>query len=67
MHKSELKTQLTFKSCAKKEYELRAGTTRTYKSIDSLRIKLWNQLNIPLQRVNYTSVPYVYYNEILSA
>ena len=66
MHKSELKTHATLVSHVNKEYELRAETIGTYKSIGSLIIKFWNWLNIPLQRVNYTPIPYVYYNEIAS-
>ena len=59
VHKSELKTHPTLINRAIKEYELRAGTTKTHRSIDSLKIKIWNWLNIPLQRVNNTPVPYI--------
>ena len=67
MHKSELNP--TIISHVNKEYELRAETIGTYKSIGSLIIKFWNWLNILLQRVNYTLVLYVYiyYNETPSA
>ena len=48
MHKSERKTHPTLINRAIKEYELEVETTRTHRSIGSLRIKFWNWLNIPL-------------------
>ena len=67
MHISELKTHQTLISRANKEYELKAGTTETHRSTGYLIIKFWNWLNISLHKVNCTPVPYVYYNETLSA
>ena len=67
IHKSELKTHSTFINRAIKKYELIVRTTRTHKRISSLIIKFWNWVNIPLERVNYTPVPYVNYNETPSA
>ena len=48
MHKSELKSHPTLISRANKEYELRVETIETHRSNDSLKIKLWNWLNIRL-------------------
>ena len=62
-----LKTHSTLISRANKEYELRMGNIMTHKSTSSFKIKFWNWLNILLQRVNCTPLPYVYYNETLSA
>ena len=67
MHKSELKTYPTLINRVIKEYEIITETTKTHKSISSLKIKFQNWLNFPLQRVNCTPVPYVYYNETASA
>ena len=67
MHKNEIKTHPTLINRAMKEYELITGTYKTHKNTSSLIIKLWNWLNILLQRVNCTPVPYVYYNETPSA
>ena len=39
MHKSELRANMTLITCANKEYELRAGTIETHRSIDSLKIQ----------------------------
>ena len=63
MHKSELKTYSTLINYVIKEYELKVGTIETHSSTSSLKIKFQNWLNIQLQRVNYTLIPYVYYNE----
>ena len=59
MKKSELKTYPTLINRTTEKYELKARTIGTH-SIGSLKIKFQNWLNIALQRVNCTSVPYVY-------
>ena len=56
-------THLTLINHIIKKYELKARTIGTHRRTDSLRIKFWNWFNISLQRVNYTLVPYVYYNK----
>ena len=67
MHKSELKIHLTLINRVIKEYELKVRTIETHRSTSSLKIKFWNWLEISLQRVNCTPIPYVYYNEKPSA
>ena len=67
MHKSEPKANLTLIIHVNQVYELRAGITRTHMIIGSLIIQFWSWFNIPLQRINYTLISYVYYNEIPSA
>ena len=67
MHKSELRANLTLIIHVIKVYELRVGTTRTHRSIDSLIIQFWSGLNILLQRINWTPIFYVNSNKTLCA
>ena len=67
MHKSELKVNLTLITQANKVDEFRTGTTGTHKIIGSLKIQFWIWFNIPLQRINWTSISYVNNNETLCA
>ena len=48
IYKSKLKTHPNLISHANKEYVFIAGAIMTHRSIDSLIIKFWNWLNIPL-------------------
>ena len=45
-------------------YELKVRTTGTHRSIGSLKIQLWILFNIPLQKFNYTLIPYINNNKM---
>ena len=67
MYKSKPRVNPILIIHAIKVYELRAGTICAYKSTSSLKIQFWSWLNIPLLRINWTSVSFVNNNKTLRA
>ena len=64
MHKNEHKVNPTLINHVIRVDKLRTRTTKTHKSIGSLRIQFWSWFNIPLKKINCTLILYVNNNEM---
>ena len=64
MHKNELRANSTLINHANMVYELKARTIMINSGTESLKIQFENWLNITLQWMNCTLVPYVNNNEM---